>query len=267
MQAGSILGFRNSIRGENDCSGLAGGADIVVITAGFARKPGMSRLDLLKKNSEVVSSVVEGIAENAPDSIIIVVTNPLDVMTYVAVKKSGFSSQRVLGQAGILDGARFKYFASVECGCLPSDVSTFLLGGHGDSMVPVISRTTVSGKAMKDVLPEEKVNMLVEKTRGGGAEIVSLLRTGSAYYAPASSVLSMIEAISGDTGEVMPCSVYLNGEYGLKDVCIGVPVRLGKGGVKEIINIDLNDEEMKALHKSAGIYKKSIAEVYHNPGK
>ncbi len=260
MEAGAILGFENGILGTEDYSRL-NGSKIVVITAGMARKPGMSRLDLLRKNSGIVGSVVEGIVRYAPETIIIVVTNPLDVMTYLTYRKSNFSSSRVMGQAGVLDTARFKYFMAMECKTSPSDISTMILGGHGDSMVPVISRTTVSGKPAAGMLEKKTIELVIRKTRSGGAEIVSLLKTGSAYYAPASSVLAMIEAIIDDTGEVMPCSAYLDGEYGLRDIYIGVPVRLGKGGMEEVIEIELSSEEKEALHASAGIYRESIKEI------
>lgn len=260
MEAGAILGFENGILGTEDYSHLSE-SEIVVITAGMARKPGMSRLDLLRKNSVIVGSVVEEIVRYAPEAIIIVVTNPLDVMTYITYRKSNFPSSRVIGQAGVLDTARFKYFMAMECKTSPSDISTMILGGHGDSMVPVISRTTVSGKPAAGMLDRKTIELVVQKTRSGGAEIVSLLKTGSAYYAPASSVLAMIEAIINDTGEVMPCSAYLNGEYGLRDIYIGVPVRLGKGGMEEVIEIELSHEEKEALHVSAGIYRESIKEI------
>lgn len=259
MQAGSLLGFEQSIEGTDDYSKLKN-SEIVVITAGLPRKPGMSRLDLLKKNSEIVTSVVEEIARYAGNSIIIVVTNPLDVMTYLAYKKSGFSPNRVIGQAGVLDTARLKYFIARECNVPSQKISTIILGGHGDSMVPIISRTTVSGKLLVEVLSKEAIESVIEKTRSGGAEIVSLLKTGSAYYAPAGAALIMVEGIVKDTNVLLPASAYLNGEYGLKDIYIGVPVRLGRAGVKEVVEIDLTDEEKKALHKSAAIYRESIIE-------
>ncbi len=260
-QAGSLLAFKQTVIGTHDYSGLKG-AEIVVITAGLPRKPGMTRLDLLKKNSEIVTSVIDEIVHYAPGSIIIVVTNPLDVMTYLALKKSGFEPYRVMGQAGVLDSARFKYFIAKESGCSPEEVSTLVLGGHGDSMVPLISQTTVSGRPLGDVLPKQEIDKLVERTCSGGAEIVSLLKTGSAYYAPASSVLAMIDAIINNTGEMLPCSVYLDGEYGLEDVCVGVPVLLGKEGVRKVVELDLTPGEKQMLHRSAETYRKSIKEVY-----
>ena len=260
MQAGALAGFENSVAGYDDYSRLKN-SDIVVITAGQARKPGMSRLDLLRKNSEIVGSVVKGIARFAPEAVILVVTNPLDVMTYLAYKMSGFEPNRVLGQAGVLDSARLKYFLAQECGVAPREISTMILGGHGDSMVPIISQTTVSGKPLIEVLSEEAIERVVEKTRGGGAEVVSLLKTGSAYYAPATATLTMLDAIVKDTDALLPTSAYLSGEYGLEDIYVGVPVRLGKDGVKEIVEIDLTDKEREALHKSAAIYRKSLNEV------
>ncbi len=257
MQAGALAGLENGVAGYDDYSRLKN-SDIVVVTAGQARKPGMSRLDLLRKNSEIVSSVVKEIARFAPEAVILVVTNPLDVMTYLAYKMSGFEPNRVLGQAGVLDSARLKYFLARECGVAPREISTMILGGHGDSMVPIISQTTVSGKPLIEVLSEEAIEMVVEKTRSGGAEIVSFLKTGSAYYAPATATLTMLDAIVKDSNALLPASACLSGEYGLEDIYVGVPVRLGKGGVKEIVEIDLTDKEREALHKSASIYRESL---------
>jgi malate dehydrogenase len=259
MQAGAITGFENSIIGTDDYSKIKG-SEIVVITAGLPRKPGMSRLDLLKKNSEIVSSVVKEIAAYAPESIILVVTNPLDVMTYLAYKKSNFKPERVLGQAGVLDTARLKYFIAQECEVPAQEVSTMILGGHGDSMVPIISQTTVSEKPLIEMLSKEAIEKVIEKTRSGGAEIVSLLKTGSAYYAPAGAALIMMDAIVKDANSLLPASAYLNGEYGLKDIYVGVPVRLGREGIREVVEISLTDKEKEALHKSAAIYRQSIIE-------
>ncbi len=261
MQAGALAGFeKNSIVGTDDYSEIKN-SKIVVITAGLPRKPGMSRLDLLKKNSEIVSSVVKEIATYAPESIILVVTNPLDVMTYLAYKKSNFKPNCVLGQAGVLDTARLKYFIAQECKVPPQEISTIILGGHGNSMVPIISKTTVSGKPLVEVLSRETIERVIEKTRSGGAEIVSLLKTGSAYYAPAGATLMMLDAMVKDTNSLLPASAYLNGEYGLKDIYVGVPVRLGKKGVREVVEISLTDKEKEALHKSAAIYRQSIKEI------
>ncbi len=259
MQAGALLGFQNTIAGTDDYSQIHE-TEIVVITAGLPRKPGMSRLDLLKKNSEIVSSVVKEITRFAPEAIILVVTNPLDVMTYLAYKKSNFPPNRVLGQAGVLDTARLKYFIGRECKVSPQEISTTVLGGHGNSMVPIISRTTVSGKPLAETLSNETIDKVIEKTRSGGAEIVSLLKTGSAYYAPAAATVTMLEAIVNDTDALLPASAYLNGEYGLKDIYVGVPARLGKVGVREVVEITLTDKEKEELHKSAEIYRESIIE-------
>ncbi len=259
-QAGTLLGFENTVTGGNDFSDLKD-CGITVVTAGLARKPGMDRLDLLRKNAGIVSSVVENIVKHAPGSIIIIVTNPLDVMTYLAYKKSGFPASRVMGQAGVLDSARFRHFISEEKKTDPQNISTFVLGGHGDTMVPLISHTSVSGKPITEALPPEEINSLVERTRAGGAEIVSLLKTGSAYYAPAASTLAMIEAIIRDSGAVLPVSACLEGEYGLSDIYVGVPASLGKEGIKNIIETEITPEEKNMLHRSAEIYKKSIGEI------
>lgn len=260
MQAGALLGFQNSIIGTDDYSEIKE-SEIVVITAGLPRKPGMSRLDLLKKNSEIVTSVVKEITTFAPESIILVVTNPLDVMTYLAYKKSNFKPSRVLGQAGVLDTARMKYLIAQECKVSTQEISTMVLGGHGDSMVPIISQTTVSGKPLVEALSREAIQRVIEKTRSGGAEIVSLLGTGSAYYAPATATLTMLEAMGKDTNALLPASAYLDGEYGLKDIYVGVPVRLCEEGVKEVVEISLTDKEKEALHKSAAIYRESIKSI------
>jgi len=258
-QAGSLLGFENDIVGTADYADMEG-SGIVVVTAGLARKPGMSRLDLLQRNSKIVCSVVQEIVRFAPEAVIIVVTNPLDVMTYLAYKRSGFEPSRVLGQAGVLDTARFKYFIARECEVPPGAISTMVLGGHGDSMLPVLSRTTVSGKPLGEMLSQEAIERVIKKTRSGGAEIVSLLKTGSAFYAPAAAAFMMVEAIIHDTGAVLPVSAYMNGQYGLEDIYVGVPVRLGRDGIMEIIEIELTDGEREALHRSAEIYRESITE-------
>jgi malate dehydrogenase len=259
-QAGALLGFDSTVTGGGGFRALEG-CGITVITAGLARKPGMDRLDLLKKNAEIVSSVTDNMLKYAPESIIILVTNPLDVMTYLAYKKSGFPKNRVMGQAGVLDSARFTCFISQKTGAPPEAVSTFVLGGHGDTMVPLISHTTVSGRPLTEVVSGKELAELVRRTRDGGAEIVSLLKTGSAYYAPAASALAMVEAIINDSGAVMPVSAYLQGEYGLSDICTGVPASLGKNGIKKVIETEITAEEKSMLHRSAKIYRESIAEI------
>ncbi|MFH1238940.1 MAG: malate dehydrogenase, partial [bacterium] len=245
------------ITGSNDYKDIAD-SKIVVVTSGVARKPGMSRLDLLKKNAGIVKEVAQNIVKYAPQAMILMVTNPLDVMTYQALRISGFPHQRVFGQAGVLDSARFSYFISQELKVPVQNISAMVLGDHGDSMVPIPRYTTVSGVPITELLAEEAIIRLVDRARKGGGEIVTLLKTGSAYYAPAASVVAMVEAIIHDKKSVMPVSAYLKGEYGLKDIYIGIPVKLGAGGVEEIIELKLNDEEKEALNKSAALYKESI---------
>ena len=259
-QAGMLFDFKNSILGT-DSYGDIKGADITVVTAGLPRKPGMTRLDLLKKNSEIVGSVVNEIVRHAPESIILMVTNPLDVMTYLAYKRSGFPAPRVLGQAGVLDTSRFKYYFTRSGKVAHEKISAVVLGGHGDSMVPVISQAKVDGQPLENIVTQEEIAGVIEKTRGGGGTIVKLLKTGGAFYAPAASILTMLDAIIRDTGEILPVSTYLDGEYGLKDIYIGVPARLGRGGVSEVVEIELTEEEKKSLHKSASAYREFIAEI------
>ena len=233
-------------------------SNIVVITAGLPRKPGMTRMDLLTKNAEIVTSVTRHVARLAPQAIIIVVTNPLDVMAYIAWKTSGFPKQRVVGMAGVLDSTRFRYFVAAELNVSVEDTQAMVLGGHGDSMVPLPRYTTVSGVPITQVLPQEKVDKLVDRTRKGGTEIVNLLKTGSAYYAPAASIALMVEAIVTDKERLLPASAYLSGQFGLKDVFVGVPVILGQDGVEKIIELDLSPTEKEALHKSAADVSEGI---------
>jgi len=227
-------------------------SDIVIITAGLPRKPGMSRDDLLAKNAEIVKSVTEQVVTQSPNSILIIVSNPLDVMTYVAYKVSGFEKHRVMGMAGVLDSARFRTFISMELNVSVEDVSAFVLGGHGDSMVPLPRYSTVAGIPLPDLMDKETIDRLVQRTRDGGIEIVNYLKAGSAYYAPASSSVEMAEAIIKDKKRILPSAVWLEGEYNLTDVMVGVPVKLGKKGVEEIVQIKLNPDEQEALNKSAG---------------
>ncbi len=226
-------------------------SDLVIITAGLPRKPGMSRDDLLAKNTEIVKSVTEQVVAQSPNSILVIVSNPLDVMTYVAYKASGFEKNRVMGMAGVLDSARFRTFISMELNVSVEDVSAFVLGGHGDSMVPLPRYSTVAGIPLPDLMDKETIDRLVQRTRNGGIEIVNFLKTGSAYYAPASSSVEMAEAIIKDKKRILPCAVWLEGEYDLNNVMVGVPAKLGKSGVEEIIQIKLNPEEQEALNKSA----------------
>lgn len=227
------------------------GSDLVIITAGLPRKPGMSRDDLLIKNTEIVKSVTEQVVAQSPNAILIVVSNPLDVMTYVAYKTSGFEKNCVMGMAGVLDSARFRTFISMELHVSVEDVSAFVLGGHGDSMVPLPRYSTVAGIPLPDLLDKETIDRLVQRTRDGGIEIVNYLKTGSAYYAPASSSVEMAEAIIKDKKRILPCAVWLEGEYNLTDVVVGVPVKLGRNGIEEIVQIKLNPDEQEALNKSA----------------
>ncbi|MBM2840463.1 MAG: malate dehydrogenase, NAD-dependent [Bacteroidetes bacterium] len=236
-------------------------SDIVVITAGIARKPGMSRDDLMNTNSGIVKMCTEAAVAKSPRSIIIVVSNPLDVMTYVAWKVSGFERHRVMGMAGVLDAARFRSFIAMELSVSVEDVNAFVLGGHGDSMVPLPRYSTVAGIPITELLSQATVDRLVKRTRDGGIEIVNYLKSGSAYYAPSSSAVAMVEAIVKDKKRILPCSVHLQGEYGLKDTFVGVPVKLGKKGIEEIIQIKLNPDEQAALKKSADDVSQSIAKL------
>jgi len=236
-------------------------SDVVIVTSGVPRKPGMSREDLLDINKKIIESVVSQVAEKSPKAILIMVTNPLDTMTYLAYKKSGFPKERVIGMAGILDTARFRAFIALELGVSVEDIQTLLLGGHGDEMVPLPRYTTVSGIPLSQLLPKETIDRLVDRTRKGGGEIVNLLKTGSAFYAPSAGAVQMAEAILKDKKRILPCCVYLDGEYGLKDICFGVPIKLGTKGVESIIELQLTQEEKALLTKSAESVKKSIAEL------
>lgn len=237
---------------------VTAGSDIVVITAGLPRKPGMSRDDLLKTNYGIVSGVVEQIVKHSPNCILIVVSNPLDAMAQAAYKVSGFPKQRVLGMAGVLDSARMSTFVAVECKVSVENVHSFVLGGHGDDMVPLPRYSTVAGIPLPDLLSKERIEAIVERTRKGGAEIVNLLKTGSAYYAPSAAVVEMVEAILKDKKKILPCAVYLDGEYGIKGLFVGVPVKLGAKGAEEIIQIKLTAEENAALQKSAASVKELV---------
>ena len=255
LEASPLRDFDVDIQGTNDYADIAG-SEVVVITAGVPRKPGMSRMELLSVNAGIVKSVTENIVKYAPDTIIIVVTNPLDVMTYLAYKVSGFEPNRVMGQAGILDSTRFRFFVAEELNISLKDTFAMVLGSHGDSMVPLPEYTTVSGIPITQLIPEDRIEKLVERTRKGGGEIVSHLKTGSAFYAPGAATSEMVEAIIKDKHRILPISAYLDGQYGLKDVYTGVPVKLGAGGVEEIIEIELTEEQLAALHKSADIFRK-----------
>jgi malate dehydrogenase len=236
-------------------------SDIVILTAGIARKPGMSRDDLMNTNSGIVKGCTEAAVAKTPNAIIVVVSNPLDVMSYVAMKVSGFDRRRVFGMAGVLDAARFRTFIAMELNVSVEDVNAFVLGGHGDSMVPLPRYSTVAGIPITELMDRATVDRLVKRTRDGGAEIVNYLKTGSAYYAPSSSAVVMVESIVKDKKRILPCAAYLQGEYGLRDTFVGVPVKLGRSGVEEIIQIKLNAEEQAALEKSAADVKASIGKL------
>lgn len=226
-------------------------SDIVVITAGLARKPGMTRDDLLRKNKEIVEGITEKVIQFSPQAIIILVTNPMDIMSYVAYRKSGFNSKKVLGMGGVLDSARFSGFVAQELKVAPNEVKGLVIGAHNDTMLPLARFSTVKGIALSELLPEDKINSLIEKTRTAGAKIVELLGSGSAYYAPTAATVTMIENIVKDKDEIISASVYLNGEYGVQDIYTSVPVRLGKSGLKEIVQLDLNQAEKDNFLASA----------------
>jgi malate dehydrogenase len=233
-------------------------SDIVIITAGIPRKPGMSRDDLLKTNANIMKDVTRKIVRHSPEAVLIIVSNPLDAMCHVAYEASGFPKNRVLGMAGVLDSARFRTFIAMELDVSVENTHAFVLGGHGDTMVPLPRYSTVAGIPITELMPKERIDALVERTATGGAEIVSLLKTGSAYYAPASAAVEMAESILKDKKKILPCAVYLEGEYGINDLFIGVPVKLGAGGVEEIIQISLTAEEQTALDKSAGAVEELV---------
>jgi malate dehydrogenase len=260
MQSRSIEGFETRVVGTNSYDETKD-SDICVVTAGLPRKPGMSRMDLLDVNAKIIRAVAENFCGGSPNAVVIVVTNPLDEMTHLFREVSGFPHQRVLGQAGMLDSARFKHFVAEELGVSPREVNAITLGSHGETMVPVPSQATVGGRPLSERLGAEQVERLVQKTRDGGAEIVSLLKTGSAYYAPSSAAAAMVEAVAADTGAVMPSCVWLTGQYGISDVYLGVPARLGKGGVKEVVELPLTDDEVRALRDAAESVRAKCADL------
>ena len=249
-QSSPVEGFEPSITGTNDYADTAG-SDVVVITAGLPRQPGMSRMDLLGKNAGIVRGVTEQIAEHSPEAIIIVVTNPLDEMTFLAAEASGFPKERVMGMAGVLDSARLRYFIAERTGSLPAKVEAMTLGSHGESMVPLPRHATVDGKPLSELVDDATLEELFARTRDAGAEIVGYLKKGSAYYAPSASNAAMVNAIAGDTKDVLPVCAWTTGQYGISDVYVGVPARLGRGGVEEIVELDLNEDELAALREAA----------------
>lgn len=249
-QAAPIEGYEPAIVGTNDYAETAG-SDLVVITAGFPRQPGMSRMDLLAKNAEIVSSVVGAVVPGSPDAIIIVVSNPLDEMTFLAAERSGFPRQRVMGMAGVLDSARLRWFIAEELGVSPSVVEAMTLGSHGEQMVALPRHATVDGRPLPELVDAATLDRLFQRTRDAGAEIVGLLKTGSAYYAPSAAVVAMARAIALDTKETLPVCAWTTGQFGIADVYLGVPARLGREGVEDIVEIDLNDEELAQLRTAA----------------
>jgi malate dehydrogenase len=242
--------FEPNILGTNDYADTAG-SDVVVVTAGFPRQPGMSRMDLLGKNAEIIRDVVGRAAEQSPNAMIVMVTNPLDEMTFLAADVSGFPKERVMGMAGVLDSARLRYFIAEELGASPLGVEAMTLGSHGESMVPLPRQATVDGKPLVDLVNEATLQRLYQRTRDGGAEIVALLKKGSAYYAPSASITQMVAAIANDTHQVLPVCAWTTGQYGIDDVYVGVPAKIGRGGVEEIVELDLSDEELAALRAAA----------------
>ena len=256
-ESAPIEGFDSHVIGANDYEEAAD-SELFIVTAGIARKPGMSRDDLLKTNAGIVESVSKEIARVAPDSIIIMVSNPLDVMAYVAMKTTGFPRERVIGMAGVLDTARYRSFISLELGVSVEDIQALVLGGHGDTMVPLVSYTTISGIPLTQFLENERIEALLERTRKGGAEIVGHLKTGSAYYAPSAAAVQMAEAIVKDKRRILPCAAYLEGEYGHEGIFLGVPCQLGEGGLQRIIEVELTESEAEALENSAKAVRETI---------
>lgn len=259
-EAAPIVGYDVRVTGTNDYADTAN-SQIIVATSGLARQPGMSRDDLMAKNAGIVASVVKQAADVSPAAVLIVVTNPLDAMCHVAMRASGFPRERVIGMAGVLDSARFRHFIAAELDVSVRDVRAFVLGGHGDTMVPLPRHSTVGGVPITELMSEERIAALVERTRNGGAEVVALLKTGSAYYAPAASVVEMIESILLDRRRILPCAAYLQGEYGYHGLFVGVPVVLGDGGMEKVIEISLTDDEKAALDHSAAAVRELVAKL------
>ncbi len=259
-EAAPVVGHDARIVGTNDYADTAG-SDIVVVTSGLARQPGMSRDDLLAKNAGIVRSVVQAAVAHSPDCILVIVTNPLDAMCHVAMEASGFPRERVIGMAGVLDSARFRTFIAMELGVSVEDTHAFVLGGHGDTMVPLPRYSTVAGIPITELMTPERVAALVDRTANGGAEIVALLKAGSAYYAPAASTFEMVDAILRDRKRVLPCAVLLRGEYGVDGLFVGVPVVLGAGGMERVIEINLTDDESAAFRRSADAVRELVEKL------
>ena len=259
-QGGRVLNYDGRVIGTKDYADIAN-SDVVVVTSGFPRQPGMTREDLIGKNADIVSQVGEGIRQHAPNCIVVMVTNPLDLMTYHMQKVTGFEHSRVVGQAGILDSARMTHFIAQAVGCSNEDVQAMVLGGHGDTMVPLPRYTTVNGIPVSQLLSDKKVEEICQRTASGGGEIVKLLEKGSAFYAPGSAAAIMAEAILDDRKRVLPCSTHLTGEYGMNDIYIGVPVVLGRNGVERIIELELAENELNSLQGSGSFYKEQLSEI------
>lgn len=259
-QVGPVFGFDARVTGSDDMS-IIEGSEVVIVTAGFPRKPGMDRMDLLAKNVAIARASGEAIKKYAPDSVVIVVTNPLDVMTWVIQQATGFEPSRVIGQAGVLDSARFATFIAMELGCSPKDVKAMVLGGHGDSMVPLPRFSTVGGVPITELLPADTIEAMSNRARTGGAEIVKLLGSGSAYFAPGASAAMMAEAVLNNSDRVLAASTWLTGQYGIEGVYCGVPIQLGAGGVTKIIELDLNEDELAALRASAANVAQGISDI------
>ena len=264
LEAGPVRGYDSMVEGSGDMKAVAG-SELIIVTAGLPRKPGMSRTDLLKANADIVRGIAQAIKTHAPKAFVITVTNPLDVMTYLMYRVTGFPRERVIGMAGVLDSARFRAFLSMEIGVSVEDIQAMVLGGHGDTMVPLLSNATVSGVPVSKFVGKDRLAEIVHRTRDGGAEIVKLLQTGSAFYAPASSAVQMAEAILKDKKRLLPVCAHLEGEYGFRDLYLGVPAILGSRGLEKIVELDLTADEKAALAKSADDVKKGIADLELEP--
>ena len=262
LESGPVLGFDSNVTGTNSYEETAG-SDVVVITSGSPRKPGMSRDDLLKTNQNIVGSVTAEIVKHSSEAILVMVANPLDAMCHVAMETSGFPRERVVGMAGILDTARYRTFIAQELGVSVRDVFALVLGGHGDTMVPLPSMATVGGVSITDLMPKDRVDAIVDRARNGGAEIVGLLQSGSAFYAPSAAAVEMVDAILQDQKRILPCAAYLQGEYGLNELFVGVPVKLGANGIEEVVELDLAESERADLENSAGAVRE-LVEVLHD---
>jgi malate dehydrogenase len=264
LEAGPVRGYDTMIEGSGDLRAIAG-SDLVVVTAGLPRKPGMSRLDLLKANADIIRGVAQAIREHAPKAFVIMITNPLDVMTYLTFRVTGFPRERVIGMAGVLDSTRFRSFLAAEIGVSIEDIQAMVLGGHGDTMVPLVRYSTVGGIPIEKFIGKERLEQIVQRTRDGGAEIVRLLQTGSAFYAPAASAVQMAKSILKDKKRLLPVAAHLNGEYGFRDLFLGVPAILGSRGLEKIVELELTGEESAALKKSADEVRKGIADLELEP--